>query len=51
MVVYLEGIPTQFIDATPEQCTGVAYQSFTELELKRRRVSDASSERRLAAGP
>ena len=34
-VVYLEGIPTQFIDATPEQCTGVAYQSFTELELER----------------
>jgi hypothetical protein len=34
VVVYLEGIPTQFIDATPEQCTGVAYQSFTELELE-----------------
>ena len=33
-VVYLNGIPTQFIDATPEQCTGVAYQSFTELELE-----------------
>jgi hypothetical protein len=33
-VIYLEGIPTQFIDATPEQCTGVAYQSFTELELE-----------------
>jgi hypothetical protein len=34
VVIYLEGIPTQFIDATPEQCTGVAYQSFTELELE-----------------
>jgi hypothetical protein len=34
IVVYLEGIPTQFIDATPEQCTGVPYQSFTELELE-----------------
>jgi hypothetical protein len=33
-VVYLDGVPTQFIDATPEQCTGVAYQSFTELELE-----------------
>jgi hypothetical protein len=34
VVVYLDGIPTQFIDATPEQCTGVGYQSFTELELE-----------------
>jgi hypothetical protein len=34
VVVYLQGIPTQFIDATPDQCTGVAYQSFTELELE-----------------
>jgi hypothetical protein len=34
VVVYLNGIPTQFVDATPEQCTGVAYQSFTELELE-----------------
>jgi hypothetical protein len=34
VVVYLDGIPTQFVDATPEQCTGVAYQSFTELELE-----------------
>jgi hypothetical protein len=33
-VVFLGGDPTQFIDATPEQCTGVAYQSFTELELE-----------------
>jgi hypothetical protein len=33
-VIYLGGVPTQFIDATPEQCTGVAYQSFTELELE-----------------
>jgi hypothetical protein len=34
-VVFLGGDPTQFIDATPEQCTGVAYQSFTELELEK----------------
>jgi hypothetical protein len=34
VVVYLDGVPTQFIDATPEQCTGVPYQSFTELELE-----------------
>jgi hypothetical protein len=34
VVIYLAGVPTQFIDATPEQCTGVAYQSFTELELE-----------------
>ena len=33
-VIFLGGDPTQFIDATPEQCTGVAYQSFTELELE-----------------
>jgi hypothetical protein len=34
VVIFLEGAPTQFIDATPEQCAGVAYQSFTELELE-----------------
>jgi hypothetical protein len=34
VVIYLDGVPTQFIDATPEQCAGVAYQSFTELELE-----------------
>jgi hypothetical protein len=33
-VIFLGGDPTQFVDATPEQCTGVAYQSFTELELE-----------------
>lgn len=31
-VVYLEGRPNQFIDATPEQCDGAPYQPFTELE-------------------
>jgi len=33
VVIYLGGVPTQFVDATPEQCAGVAYQSFTELDL------------------
>lgn len=30
-VVYLEGRPNEFIDATPEQCGGAAYQPYTEL--------------------
>jgi hypothetical protein len=30
-VVYLEGKPNEFVDATPEQCAGAAYQPFTEL--------------------
>jgi len=34
VAVFLGGDLTQFIDATPEQCTGEAYQSFTELELE-----------------
>ena len=32
--VFLGGDLTQFVDATPEQCAGGAYQSFTELELE-----------------
>ena len=34
VAIFLGGDPTQFIDAAPEQCAGVAYQSFTELELE-----------------
>ena len=34
VAIFLGGDPTQFVDATPEQCTGVAYQSFTELETE-----------------
>jgi hypothetical protein len=34
VAIFLGGDPTQFVDATPEQCTGVAYQSFTELEVE-----------------
>lgn len=35
VVYYLEGIPTQFIDAAPGQCDAAAYQPFTELEYTR----------------
>jgi hypothetical protein len=30
-VVYLEGRPNAFVDATPEQCGDAAYQPYTEL--------------------
>lgn len=30
-VVYLEGRPNEFVDATPEQCGGAAYQPYPEL--------------------
>ncbi len=30
--IYIDGHLTQFIDATPEQCAGVAYQPFKELQ-------------------
>jgi len=32
VVYYLGGIPTQFIDATPQLCGDAAYQPFPELE-------------------
>jgi hypothetical protein len=32
VAIYLAGQITQFVDATPEQCTGAAYQPFKELE-------------------
>jgi len=31
VVIYLAGSPTQFIDATPQECGDAAYQPFTEL--------------------
>jgi hypothetical protein len=31
VVIYLGGSPTQYIDATPQQCADAAYQPFTEL--------------------
>jgi hypothetical protein len=43
-VVYLEGRPNQFIDATPQQCDGAAYQPFTELESE---VPDRNDRRQL----
>ena len=32
VVIYLGGEPQQYIDATPEQCAGAAYQPFPELQ-------------------
>jgi hypothetical protein len=46
-VVYLEGKPNQFIDATPAQCDGAAYQPFTELEGER---PDRYNSRQVAPG-
>jgi hypothetical protein len=34
-VVYLDGRPNEFIDATPEQCDAAAYQPYPELEGER----------------
>jgi hypothetical protein len=31
VVIYLGGEPQQYVDATPEECAGAGYQSFTEL--------------------
>jgi hypothetical protein len=31
VVIYLGGDPQQYVDATPEECDGAPYQSFTEL--------------------
>jgi hypothetical protein len=31
VVIFLEGAPTQYIDATPQQCGDAAYGPFTEL--------------------
>ncbi|MGH6675340.1 MAG: hypothetical protein ACRECE_03825 [Xanthobacteraceae bacterium] len=32
VVIYLAGSPTQYIDATPQECGDAAYQPFTELQ-------------------
>jgi hypothetical protein len=32
VVIYLGGEPQQYVDATPDQCAGAAYQPFTELQ-------------------
>jgi hypothetical protein len=31
VVLFLGAEPQQYVDATPEECAGAAYQSFTEL--------------------
>lgn len=31
VVIFLGGTPQQYVDATPEECTGAAYAPFTEL--------------------
>ena len=31
VVIFLEAAPTQYVDATPQQCDGAAYQPFPEL--------------------
>jgi len=31
-VIYLAGEPTQYVDATPQQCGDAAYRPFTELQ-------------------
>jgi hypothetical protein len=35
VVLFLGGEPQQYVDATPEECAGAAYQSFTELAAER----------------
>ena len=32
VVIYLAGVPTQFVNSKPEQCADAAYQPFKELE-------------------
>ncbi len=32
VAIYLAGVPTQYVDAKPEQCADAAYQPFKELE-------------------
>ena len=46
-VVYLEGKPNEFVDATPEQCGGAAYQSFGELHYEQ---PDRNDRRQVGSG-
>jgi hypothetical protein len=34
-VVFLEGVPNEFVDSTPEECSGAPYQPFAELASAR----------------
>lgn len=46
-VVYLEGKPNEFVDATPEECNGAAYQPFTELAYEQ---PDRNDRRQVGSG-
>jgi hypothetical protein len=46
-VVYLEGKPNEFVDATPEECGGAAYQPFTELAYEQ---PDRNDRRQVGSG-
>jgi hypothetical protein len=46
-VVYLEGKPNEFVDATPEQCAGAAYQPFGELVYEQ---PDRNDRRQIGSG-
>jgi hypothetical protein len=46
-VVYLEGKPNEFVDATPEECGGAAYQPFTELPYEQ---PDRNDRRQVGSG-
>ena len=46
-VVYLEGRPNAFVDATPEQCGGAAYQPYTELVYEQ---PDRNDRRQVGSG-
>ncbi len=46
-VVYLEGKPNEYVDATPQQCDGAAYQPFTELTYEQ---PDRSDRREVGSG-
>lgn len=46
-VIYLEGRPNEFLDATPQQCDGAPYQPFTELDYEQ---PDKYNSRQVAPG-
>ena len=47
VVIYLEGKPNEFLDATPEQCAGAAYQPYTELPYEQ---PDRNDRRQVGSG-
>jgi hypothetical protein len=46
-VIYLEGKPNEFVDATPQQCDGAAYQPFGELIYE---TPDRNDRRQVGSG-